>query len=431
MVRLRCPVRLARLLQSGFLRRVTTLGGGTAIAQGTLLLLTPLLTRIYGPEEFGIFAIFAALVALLGGALFLRLEITLPVCRERELATAIAAIATVGLGMLLLITLASFAIRQTLPLDPALETLLAILPAALLLLGLPRIFLYLAIRRDRFRSYALIQATQTVGQGCGQLLLGLLTGGSWMGLVWGYAGGVLPAALLGCRLQPLPRWWQALRRRRIHAYLRRYRRYPLYLAPGQMLYSATQFLPPLLIALLFDPRTAGLYALAQRLLGLPIQLVGQAVSQVLLGDLARSRDFPWGPRIDRLLMGLAGGMGVFVMILLLLGTAGWTFVLGEDWSAFFDVLLRLAPLFAVRFLLDATVNVLVVGEAQSRILMSAAAQLLVVGLAYGGGRAMAIAPLTAIALHSSGVVLVMLLQLVAVRRVALSLGRERPPSRSS
>ena len=56
---------LQRSKQSEFFINFKTLASGTLISQIIMLAASPLITRIYSPEEFGIFALFAAIVSIL------------------------------------------------------------------------------------------------------------------------------------------------------------------------------------------------------------------------------------------------------------------------------------------------------------------------------------------------------------------------------
>ena len=54
------------LLSNGeFTRNVITLVKGTTIAQAIPILISPILTRIYSPSEFGILAIYISLLSIL------------------------------------------------------------------------------------------------------------------------------------------------------------------------------------------------------------------------------------------------------------------------------------------------------------------------------------------------------------------------------
>ena len=53
-----------KLLKSEFSRNVMTLLTGSVIAQFIPLLLTPILSRLFSPEEFGLFAFYISIITL-------------------------------------------------------------------------------------------------------------------------------------------------------------------------------------------------------------------------------------------------------------------------------------------------------------------------------------------------------------------------------
>ena len=53
------------LPKSEFSRNVLKVMTGTTFAQALPILVAPVLTRLYSPEEFGVFYLFAALVSIL------------------------------------------------------------------------------------------------------------------------------------------------------------------------------------------------------------------------------------------------------------------------------------------------------------------------------------------------------------------------------
>src|SRR5687767_6575903 len=57
-----------------FARRLALLSGGTLLGQLLLVLVSPLLTRLYVPAEFGVLAVFMSLNGILGGIASLRYE---------------------------------------------------------------------------------------------------------------------------------------------------------------------------------------------------------------------------------------------------------------------------------------------------------------------------------------------------------------------
>ncbi len=72
-----------------------------------------------------------------------------------------------------------------------------------------------------------------------------------------------------------------------------YRQFPLLATGSALLNNVGLTLPPLLLAAFYTPQAAGLFGMAQRVVSLPMALVGSSVSQVFLGEAARVlRDAP-------------------------------------------------------------------------------------------------------------------------------------------
>jgi len=68
----------ALLPKNTFARGVGVLVGGTASAQILLVLAVPILTRLYTPEDFGLLAVYASLLAIIGVISTLRYELAIP-----------------------------------------------------------------------------------------------------------------------------------------------------------------------------------------------------------------------------------------------------------------------------------------------------------------------------------------------------------------
>lgn len=66
------------LFRQGFIRLIGILVGGTAFAQALMVLVLPLLTRLYTPEDFNVLAVYASILSIISVAACLRLEITVP-----------------------------------------------------------------------------------------------------------------------------------------------------------------------------------------------------------------------------------------------------------------------------------------------------------------------------------------------------------------
>ena len=75
---------VGKLLKSEFNRNVLTLMTGTTIAQAIPIAITPILTRIYTPEDFGVFALFMAIASIFGTIVNGRYELAIMLPRKNE-----------------------------------------------------------------------------------------------------------------------------------------------------------------------------------------------------------------------------------------------------------------------------------------------------------------------------------------------------------
>ena len=70
--------------KSEFSRNILTLMTGTIIAQAIPIAISPILTRIYRPEDFGLYAIFVAIITILGSVASGRYELAIMLPKKDE-----------------------------------------------------------------------------------------------------------------------------------------------------------------------------------------------------------------------------------------------------------------------------------------------------------------------------------------------------------
>ena len=281
------PTRFSpKLLQGRFARRLTLLSGGTFIGQAILMLSSPILTRLYTPEQFGALSVFTALSSMMIVVITLRYEYAVPVCREVDDALAVLAVSCIVVTLLaILIGVAVFiggnSFADTLGLE-GFESLIWLLPPMLWLWGLSLPLSAWSVRQGSFRLNAASSLGQFAVQAVAQVALGLAGGGAGS-LVLGYAMGPVP------RLAALSRALSAADRARmfklpwarIWAAAREHWRYPVFSGSSSLLQSASQMLPAVFIAALYGPVAAGLFGLTQRIMGAPVRMLSEAASSSL------------------------------------------------------------------------------------------------------------------------------------------------------
>ncbi|MEA1954754.1 MAG: translocase, partial [Campylobacterota bacterium] len=78
---------------------------GTTIAQAIPIAISPILTRIYTPEDFGVFALFIAITAIFGGIANARYELAIMLPKKDEDAINIFALGFVITSLISLVLL--------------------------------------------------------------------------------------------------------------------------------------------------------------------------------------------------------------------------------------------------------------------------------------------------------------------------------------
>ncbi len=152
--------------RSAFFRNVSVMLAGSVIGQMTSVVLSPLLTRLFTPQEFGVLSVYTALLTILVVLASLRYEMTIPMAASDDDAINLVALC---FGVLVLTTAAIAAFALLAPegwLDRLWLTALApyryLLPIGFAGLGAYFIALYFATRAGAFPAIARTRIFQGV-----------------------------------------------------------------------------------------------------------------------------------------------------------------------------------------------------------------------------------------------------------------------------
>lgn len=309
------------------IRNVASLLGTAAAAQLVVLASTPLLLKFYDSAQFGELATLIGAVNIVTAATTLRLEYAIPMPRSERIAQLLAVVAlalSVALGFC--VAIASWMLPVTVFAGVRLP-FTGIGGASLLFLyvvavGVFQVFLYYCTRK---RAYSCVGGQRVAQAGLGAALQVGLSGLPIPGLVTGdlMARLLAPvAAYRTCRLHAFDRLTRrCFRIRVLLALLSRYRAFVGLQTPAAVMNTAVSNAIPLLIFGKYGVVQAGLYFLLMRLIGSPLALVGQAVSQVFFAEtasLVRSGE----TSLLRRVLGSVSAMGALAAGMGLAGYAG-------------------------------------------------------------------------------------------------------------
>ena len=272
----------------GLLRAVLTLVAGGAIAQALPLLLGPWLTRLYTPQQFGIYHLFAAVSANLAVVACARYEFALPLVGDALDAAALRALC---LRVLAGVTLAS-ALAAAAWFALSANGWTGWLPLAVAVLGWLSLATLWATRAQAYRALAVARVVQYGGAALAQAGAALLGAGVQGLIVAPIAAAAAAAAVLrlplrdvdpdngvsSCAKSQDPPRWRTL--------ARRFKDFPLLNTPHAFMGALQDTVSIAMIAAWQGPVAAGFWGLSLRYLKAPATLVGGAVSQALYPQLA-------------------------------------------------------------------------------------------------------------------------------------------------
>lgn len=277
---------ITNLLPEGrFLRGASQLVIGTVAGQVLVILSAPLLTRLYTPEEFGVLAVYVAILAFVASVSTLQYDIAVPLPRTDRSSTTILTLSLIASLIITAICAVAVAIYGHLLMKwtntPSLAPYLWALPLGVLVGGAHRTFTYWGLRKTAFGLIARTRLQQGGFMATTQVLFGYLHWGVF-GLIAGHVIG------LSAGLFSLIRFWaqegfMTLRRVtvvRLRKMAIRYKDLPVYSTSGALVNTIGQQLPLLLFAGVYSPTIAGLYLLGQRVANAPVSLFAEAIGKV-------------------------------------------------------------------------------------------------------------------------------------------------------
>jgi O-antigen/teichoic acid export membrane protein len=274
------------------IRHTMVLAAGSAVARVVGVASIPVITRLYTPEQYGLFALFLSATALLMPLASLRYSAALPLPRRHGTAVALLLVCLACLCMFLGLMAILFGLFSTNLFDLFSAGPLAPLwPVLVLSVGTAGLFEILtnwSVRRRRFRLMAQVDVTQSALGGLLKIGLGYLTL-QRLGLVVGH----IAAQVVACTMLARATWIEAARQvrrtciRTLKMVAYRYADFPKFRLPSQMLMSFSQQAPLLFVTAMYGTATGGQLGLALVALALPLTLIGQTTGQAYYGEIAR------------------------------------------------------------------------------------------------------------------------------------------------
>ena len=345
------------LSEHEFAKNVLTLMTGTTIAQAIPIAISPILTRIYTPDDFGVLALFMAITAITGSIANAKYEQAIVLPKNDKEAINIVALGifiALALSFFLFIIILIFNSQIVYLLgDNRIKIWLYLVPISTLFLGIYNSLNFYNIRKKKFKNISISSVTKSSSLGIVQVGIGLLHS-SPLGLIIGqitsfFSGNLILYKALKEENKDFKRDINEMDMKKL---AKKYKKFPTFSMPSIFLNTLNLNIVNFLISSIFSITTLGFYSLTQRIIGIPARVIGNSFSQVYFQKA--TQEFHKTGRTNKIFIKTLKKMALIALpiflVLFLIAEPVFAFVFGEEWRIAGTYARILVPLAFVRFI---------------------------------------------------------------------------------
>jgi O-antigen/teichoic acid export membrane protein len=278
---------------SSFVKSNGVVGGASILMMGTffsqliIILVSPILTRIYSPEDFGIFSVYIAIVAFFATISNLRYELAIPISKSlantlgsAKLSLLLVMFTSITLWVILYIS-GEYILGAMNAIN--LYNVFWLIPLGVFIGGTYNLFTFWSLKKRDFIHLSIGRMLQGAILALLQVILGIFKL-NFVGLILGHVTGFFITVLY-------------LLRKSIHVHIFaikrinfktlkkiaiRYKKFPKFSTFSDAMNVIGVQSPAILFASLFSISAAGYYMLASRVMSAPIVLIAESIGKAFL-----------------------------------------------------------------------------------------------------------------------------------------------------
>jgi O-antigen/teichoic acid export membrane protein len=331
---------------------------GATIAQAIPVALSPILTRIYTPEDFGVFALFIAITSIFGTIANGRYELAIVLPKKDEDAINIFALGfiittLISLILFILVVIFNDYFAQLFN-NEEIAIWLYVVPVSVFFTGIFNILNYFNNRKKQYKDLAKAMIIKSIVAAITQISVGLVKNGA-TGLI---SGQVISQFFANTRLLLSIIKDKALVSKiskiKMIAMAKRYKSFPKYSMWAGLSNALTHNLTSILISTFYSITTLGVYGLVQKVLGAPLTLIGGSIGQVFYQQAAKEKQKTgksikaYNSTLKKL---ISIGLPFFGVLFFVIEDL-FAFVYGEEWRMGGVYAQILIPLYLIRFVVS-------------------------------------------------------------------------------
>jgi len=277
-------INFKKYIQSRYIKNFLTIGIGSLIAQSIPVIGSPVLSRLFSPDDFGILANYTVLMSLIIVINTGKYELAIIKPKEQKDAINIAALSFFLLVITTIVLTLLFVFLICLNNKWSIINIsinwIILAPLGAFIANFYLIINEWYIRNDDYKGLSKNRIGNTSGITGASVLFGLLKYN--MGLIWGQICGQIFSIILALRriFSRDKYLLNFITKRKMCYFAKRHINFAKYTIPGQLINTASSLIAISLITFKFGFFHAGLIALVDRVLGIPSSVVGNSVNDV-------------------------------------------------------------------------------------------------------------------------------------------------------
>ena len=271
---------------ASFIKNVTILSIGTALAQAVSIISIPVLSRLFPPEAFGVAAVFASVSGIGGIISCLRYDLAIMLPKEEKDAASVFFLSLIFVflvsGVFFIVLWQGRDFFAALFHWKMLHNYIWLIILMIFLTGVWSAFNFWLSRKKKWVRLSVSNAAESISNYGSKIFFGFSGFNGGLFLIAGNILGRMAAVFL-----MLPRVLKDLKEigsditlKRLYVALYRYKDFPLFNLWSATLISLSAEIPVLVLTGFFSASIVGYFSLARSILRMPITLIGSSVAQV-------------------------------------------------------------------------------------------------------------------------------------------------------
>lgn len=287
--------RINNILNLPLVKNTLKLSSSSAFMMFLPLVVTPILSRIYTPADYGEWGVFSSLLYIVSAFILLSYENTIVKTNDDKEVTSLIVLCLAVMGIILLGLAGIFNIGKVVGIEfflnfPCFPYLILVLAFS----GIYSICTNLANRQKQYNAMVVVGITNGFAQAFLRIFLGL-----YPIVVYGLIVGNLLAQIISVCLLLIMLWkytpkleFNKVSLKSLKEVAVKYKKFPLFDAPARFIEFAVGNLAIIILASNWDKEIVGCFSMVMQFVLIPISIIGSAMANVYYRELSEQTNNP-------------------------------------------------------------------------------------------------------------------------------------------